>query len=54
MTLHVVKPTQHQRISASELHALDRKVAVARLKQDLAPRMRWWRIKRSVARLLGL
>lgn len=42
---------QRARICASELHALDRKLAVLRLKEELAPKIRWWRLKRAWARL---
>ena len=53
MTMHLVVPKQtaRDRIEAAEWHALDRRLAVARLKEDLAPRVRWWKVKRAWRRL---
>lgn len=55
VTMRLVAPQrpQRDRIQASELHEMDRKIAVARLKDELAPKVRWWKLKRTVARLLG-
>lgn len=52
MTMRLVSPEmpQRDRIQAQELHALDRKIAVARLKDELAPRVRRWKIKRAIVR----
>ena len=56
MTMHLVVPKQtaRDRIEAAEWHALDRRLAVTRLKEELAPRVKRWRIKRWLRRLVGL
>lgn len=56
MTIRIAPPKhpQHDRISQAELHALDRRLAVMRLKDQLFPvvgRLRRWR--RLQRRLLG-
>jgi len=56
MTMHLVTPktTARERIEAAEWHALDRRLAVARLKEELTPRVKRWRVKRWLRRMVGL
>ena len=44
---------RRDRIEAAEWHALERRLAVARLKDELAPRVARWRRWRWLRRLLG-
>ena len=43
---------QRDRIQASEWHELERRLAVARLKDELAPRVRRWKLKRTLRRMV--
>jgi hypothetical protein len=54
VTIRLIVPQQgaRQRIQTAEMYALDRKLAVARLKEELAPRVKWWRVKRLLRRWL--
>ncbi len=54
MTTRLVSgDSQHNRICRAEQYALDRKLAVARLKDELAPRIKKWRRWRWLRRMLG-
>ena len=56
MTMHLVVPKQtaRDRIEAAEWHALDRRLAVARLKEELTPRVKRWKLKRLIQKWMGL
>ena len=43
---------QRDRIEASEWHAMDRRLAVARLRDELEPRVRRWKLKRALRRMV--
>ena len=43
---------QRDRIEMSEWHELERRLAVARLKDELAPRVRRWKLKRTLRRMV--
>ena len=53
MAMHLVVPKQtaRDRIEAAEWHALDRRLAVARLKEELTPRVNRWKLKRLLVHL---
>ena len=54
MHLVVPKQTARDRIEAAEWHALDRRLAVARLKEELTPRVNRWKLKRLIQKWMGL
>lgn len=43
---------QRDRIEMSEWHELERRLAVSRLKDELAPRVRRWKLKRALRRMV--
>jgi len=53
VTMHLVVPKQtaRDRIEAAEWHALDRRLAVTRLKEELTPRVNRWKLKRLLVHL---